>query len=195
MAIYLSGNTQIENHSIGFKYLPGIASIYSIDNMLNQFSRFAGGYGLEYQFRLNENVCISSGFYYLDKGLKLNSNLTNQNGDIIGLIHSKEINYYLTIPINIQVYVKKYYFGVGGSLNYFHSRKFIVEDTISSTDKSYQPNNFLFAINIYTGRDFYINEKIKMSLDIFFNPVFKVKYINYGIGIGFNYLLYEKEKE
>jgi hypothetical protein len=181
--------------TIGIKINSGVASIYnSLDKNIN-FSRFSTNAGLEIRHGLFKNkIFIESGLNFIDRGYKVNQQTIDINGNNIELMKSKEIEYYLSLPIIVSYKFKGIFIGAGPNINYFLARRFIVDGKLISADSSYQKNTIIFGGQCFLGYEMGLSDNLLISFDGYVNLTFKVHFINYGLGIGLKYILIKHKK-
>jgi hypothetical protein len=176
--------------TIGIIMNPGIATIYNplVKNL--NYSRFSTSAGLEIKHSLYKNkIYIESRLDFIDRGFKVNQHIFDIYGNDLGLVKSKEIEYYLSLPIIVSYKFKGIIIGVGPYINYYLARRYIVNGKLISTDKNYQHKNILFGVQCYLGYEMRLSNNLLLSFDGYVNPTFSIDFINYGLGIGLKYVL------
>ena len=183
---------QNNSTTIGFKFNPGIATIYKPLVKDIKYARFSTNGGIEIrQGIFKEMLFVESGVHLLDRGYSITGNYTDISGNNLGKITSKEIEYFISIPITFIYKQNGIYFGAGPNINYYLARKFVINGQVISRDKSYPylTNNIIYGFQILAGYEFELNEKLLVDFDSYINPTFKYKYMNFGLGIGLKYSL------
>jgi len=181
--------------TIGVNISPGVASVYNSKIKNVNFSRFSTSAGLEIKHGLYKNkIFIESGLNFIDRGYKINEQSIDINGNNFGFMNTKEIEYYLSLPITMSYKLKGLFIGAGPNINCFLARRFIVDGKLISTDSSYQRNKIIFGAQFLLGYEMRLSHNLLISFDGYANLTFKVNFINYGLGIGIKYILIKSKK-
>lgn len=176
--------------TIGFKLMPGLASINSSFGSDLKFARFATSGGIEIRQRILKDIWhLETGIFYLDRGYGLSTEFSDLDGKYTGTKKSKEYFYFLTIPVSLVIKHKGIIIGAGPNMNYYVARRFVFDGDLISTDKSFFPEKIIFGAQLFTGYEFKISKNILLGLDLYIHPTFKILFRNYGLGIGIKYAI------
>lgn len=182
--------TQEYNRTIGIKLLPGIATVYDsqIDDANPSRPSISGGITIE-QRLFKKLVFLETGLFFFNRGYKGNIIGVDQNGEFIGTFKSKEIQNYLVIPILARFKFNRFYTGLGVQANFYLNRKYTLEGTLLGQGKLPQQKNILLGAQIFGGYEFPLTERLFFDLELFVNPLFEQKLLNYGIGLGLKHVM------
>lgn len=186
---------QIYNTTIGIKLSPGMATYYNLMFNRSEAFRFSTTAGIEIKQRIfKDKLYIESGLNFFDRGSKAKIQISDQNGNDLGISKSSEFDYYLTLPISLIFMYKGFFFGTGPNINYYLTRRFVVDGKLISTGRTNWQENFIYGAQFFSGYELKLPKRFLISFNGFVNPTFKVHYINYGLDIGLKYTL-SKQKE
>lgn len=178
---------QTAKTTIGIKLYPGF-STYKDISLTEDAPLFSLSGGIEVRQHLFRNlIFLETGMYVFNRGIKFSLNATDQNGNFIGLIPSKDSNQYLMVPVLAIFKFKNFQIGAGVHGNYYLSRKFTVEGEVVDEEKNLSFKKFTLGIQFVSGYEFTINDRLAANTEVYLNQLFKDKFINYGAGIGLRY--------
>jgi hypothetical protein len=179
--------------TIGIKLNPGIATIYKPIVRNISYARFSACAGIEVRQRVfQDKFYLESGVYLLDKGFAISTYYNDVLNNKQVAQSSREMEYYVSLPISFIFKHNGIYFGAGPNINYYLARNFFLNGKLISKDKSYQPNDIVFGIQALTGYELKLSKKMFLAFEGYISPTLKVKYLNYGLGFGIKYALTKK---
>jgi len=183
------------NTTLGIKLSPGIATFYNSGLHNDNSYRFSTTAGLEIIQRIyKDKLYIETGLQLFDRGSGHRLNAMDEYGNELGLMKSKEIDYYLTLPISLLFKSKGIFIGAGPNINYYLTRRFVLDGKLISTERSFGQDNYIFGAQFFLGYEMKLSDNFLISFDGYVNPTFKAQYLNYGIDIGLKYILINQKE-
>ncbi|MEI6853019.1 MAG: hypothetical protein WCL06_09255, partial [Bacteroidota bacterium] len=115
--------------------------------------------------------------------------VTDEYGNPTGTLRFKEMNYFLSLPVSLIYKFKGFYVGAGLNINYYLTRRFVVDGKLITTEKISDLDNITFGAQFSLGYELKLPKQFLMTFDAYANPTFKYRYLNYGIGVGLKYII------
>ncbi|HBS86556.1 MAG: hypothetical protein A2W91_20260 [Bacteroidetes bacterium GWF2_38_335] len=190
-ALLLSGFSQ-DKELIGLNFNPHV-SYYKLGNLKTE-KILAFDYGFHYEVDVSEFMYVQLGLTYLDIGQKSTSQLPN-NGGLVTTVSTYYHNYYTSIPLNLFIKVKKFWFGVGANANiYLYSK---IRDHLGqvATDRNDNNRSVMFGLKIAAGIKEKLTDNVYYHIMAYTQPIYsQMNSINYGVSAGISVNLYGSEE-
>lgn len=174
--------------SVGVNVLPGISTIFSSEKKDRDLRRNSCSFGFIITNEVKENsLYLQTGILSMNRGYKENFDFYDSFGQFITECKTIEIEKYLTIPISLIFQSKYLYAGLGPNFGFITSNKYIVNDQDSHFPRDSIKNKFQIGSQFQLGFTKEIIKNFNLNCELYFNPTFNSKFLNYGIGLGLAY--------
>lgn len=180
---------------LGLKIKPGAADCYRCTDFTNR--RFASSFELYSRMRLSEHFFLEPALGLSDRGYLIK--LTDQFGtmrtdDSFFNSPLREHWYYLTSSVNLGFAHRNAYLSVGPCLEYHVHRRWIHEGELRSTDRVTE-TRLQFGLSTSIGYRITFMRNFQADVHVFLSPILKPALVNYGVGIGVQYNLGNKNQK